>query len=123
MKKIYKTIKEQLNRVAEKKGVLYPGKPNIVVYGAGKNGIKVCSMLVKSRSFNIVAWADINYMTKALYHVCSINEALERDYDYIVVTIKNERVSESARDVLISCGADEKKIVTADIFMRQFYEK
>ena len=123
MKNIQKSLQDQLNQAAENKSVLYPEKPNIVVCGAGKNGIKVCSMLVKSRNYNIVAWADINYMTKELYHVCSINEALKQYYDYIVITIKNKYVSESARDVLISCGADEKKIVTADEFMRQFYAK
>ena len=123
MKNIQKSLQDQLSQAAEKKDVLYPGKPNIVVYGAGKNGIKVCSMLVKSHSYNIVAWADIDYKSKEIYNVCSIDEALEREYDYIVITIKNENVSESARDMLISCGADEKKIVTADIFMRQFYAK
>lgn len=123
MENIKESIKKHFIDASQKKGKLYPGKPNVVVYGAGKNGIKVCGMIVKSRCYNIVAWADINYKTKELYHVCSINEALEKDYDYIVISIKNEYASESARDVLISCGADEKKIVTADIFMRQFYAK
>ena len=59
-----------------------------------------------------MAWADVNYekYEEQSIPVISINEAIGREYDYIVIAIKNGMAIKSAKCILKELSVEESKI-------------
>ena len=84
----------------------------IIIYGAGTAGKRIFNELNKKEDILIVAWADVNYekYEEQSVPVISINEAIGREYDYIVIAIKNGMAIKSAKCILKELSVEESKI-------------
>lgn len=84
----------------------------IVLYGAGMVGKQIFSQLEKK--CKIVKWIDENKKGQLLYDVelSSIDSIKEcKQFDYIVVAIKNDRLSRDIKANLMRHGIESDKIV------------
>lgn len=89
----------------------------VVIYGAGKIGKKIFDELNNSNDTFISAWTDIDferYRNQGLPTI-SINEAMSRQYDYIIIAIRNSIAIKSAKCILKELGVDESKIRYIDL--------
>lgn len=98
-----------------KNGILYPyGVDNgkkLLVYGGGKFGQRFRTFLQKYPEFNVVAYAD-----KAnIEGYVSVNEALKKNYDIIIIAIALASSAKSAVQDLIKLGVDNNKIRRIDV--------
>ena len=90
----------------------------VVIYGAGKIGKKIFDELNNSNDTFISAWTDIDferYRNQGLPTI-SINEAMSRQYDYIIIAIRNSIAIKSAKCILKELGVDESKIRYIDLY-------
>ena len=89
-----------------------PEAQRVIIYGAGIVGKRMFCELNKSQETLISAWTDINYiecMKKGL-PVISVNEAIKKEFDYILIAIKNRVAVQSATCILTQLGVDESAI-------------
>lgn len=110
----YKNIKTQkLRRVSKKR---------VILYAAGKIGQDLYRELQATCGIKIAGWTDINYekYRKQGYPVESLKEVLRRKYDILVIAIKNNKKSETAKKLLIEAGIEPKYIVGLEEFYMNF---
>lgn len=84
-----------------------------IIYGAGRVGRRLYNAWQQRAQVDIVAWTDINHekcMEEGL-PVVSIHEALQQNYDYIVLAIKNNMAKKSAKCILGQLGIDESVMI------------
>lgn len=98
-----------------KNGILYPygvaKDKKILVYGGGKFGQRLKTFLQKYPEFNVVAYTD-----KAnIEGYVSVEEALKKDYDVIIIAIALASSAKSAVQDLIDFGVKKEKIKTIDV--------
>lgn len=89
-----------------------PSAQRVIIYGAGTVGKRMFFELNNSQETLISAWTDINHiecMKKGL-PVISVNEAVKREYDYILIAIKNRVSVKSAKCILTQLGVKESEI-------------
>ena len=84
----------------------------IIIYGAGKLGIKVFRAVECSDDYAFVAWTDTNYKSKKNDLIISPKEALKKPHDLLVIAIGNKKWKELIFDLLREAG--EKEIKFAD---------
>lgn len=87
----------------------------IAVYGAGHNGRRFVDCVEKSA--DIVIWVDKNYPKRQYYHgyrVYAPKDLFLEEYEYIVITIKNPKVSEEIMLWLQENKVDRKCILCAN---------
>lgn len=85
----------------------------IVIYGAGKSGIKAYNYAEKRMKNNIYAWVDKNYEYLSREISYNIKNPKEIDYcnvDKVVITALKSDAVLSIKDNLEKMGVDEKKI-------------
>lgn len=95
---------------------IYGGVNNnekIVIYGAGKSGIRAYEYIFKILKDNIVAWVDKNY--KYLSKEIDENIKNPRDVDYnevdkVIITVLKADAVDSIKQELKDMGVDESKI-------------
>lgn len=87
---------------------------NIVLYGAGNIGKKYAKRIIELKLCNIVAWVDRNYknITETLIPVNGIERIFEVEFDHIIITIANRKISANVRDMLVGKGIPAEKIVS-----------
>ena len=88
------------------------GLGNVIIYGAGKQGKKIFNRFNNDDKYIISAWVDIDYINyrKQGLPVISIKEGICKEYDYVVIAIKNQVAIKSAECVLAQLGVDKAKI-------------
>lgn len=78
----------------------------ILLYGAGKFGRRLYEILLNDKQFEVVGWTD-----KVLNDKCiNISDALQLEYDVIVIAIAMADVAEKAILDLIDLGVSRNKI-------------
>lgn len=88
-------------------------KEKIVIYGAGKSGIKAYAYIVKHFKDNIIAWVDKNYEFLSKEFGVNIQNPQDVDYniaDKVIITVLKADAVMSIKKELIEIGVDESKI-------------
>lgn len=85
----------------------------ILLYGAGGFGVEVYKYVRKSRCCKVVGWTDRAYSAqdKKKLPLESPKIIYQRSYDYILITILNERTAELIKEKLLKNGVPLKKIL------------
>ncbi len=91
-----------------------PKGSRIVLYAAGKCGRFLFSELISSGEYDLVAWTDAKAENYG-YPVISINEALDKAYDFVLVGVESSAVFKDIRQTLVKMGVDAKRIVQGDL--------
>lgn len=84
---------------------------NIVLYGAGNVGKEFYEELMKTGYCANVLWVDKNAEYICDSRVKPINIIFENDYDYYVIAIDNDRITEQVSKMLVLNGVDQSKII------------
>ena len=93
-------------------------KTHILLYAAGKCGKELYPKLKHSLRFKLVGWTDVNYekMASLGLNLIPASEIFRTPFDILLIAIKNNAESESARNLLVSLGIDKEKILTFQEF-------
>ncbi len=89
-----------------------PKGSRIVLYGAGKIGKQFYEQLMALRYFASVMWVDQDYKIKQ--NVENPKAAKPKDFDYIVIAIKDCVTSNLIKTQLVSSGWNSAKIILPD---------
>lgn len=114
----WKQYKRQGEKVKRRK------LPKIILYGAGDNGKKLFHQISLYDSGSIVAWVDIRkdiYVGKG-YPVKSVKNIFLKEYDYLVLTMRNHEIRDSLRHMLQQAGIRGDKILTIDQYTKYVLE-
>lgn len=90
-----------------------PYGSNLILYGAGKLGEKYFQHLKAKGSYHFVGFVDFEWERNrnAEYEIFSPEKLSDMNYDYIVITIKNQEFAKSVKDRLIKIGIPSEKIL------------
>lgn len=90
-----------------------PQDSKIILYGAGKVGYSFWKSIRCEDYVKFVAWTDKNYLLlqKRGLPVESIESAIFKEFDYVVIAIENEIVVQEVRDILLNHGIKQEKII------------
>lgn len=85
----------------------------IILYGAGKVGQSYKALIEKMRICEIALWVDSNHSAykEAGKRVSSIEEINDIEFDYVVIAVNSEEVSESIRNNLENLKIPGDKIL------------
>lgn len=85
----------------------------VIIYGAGKAGKRIFNDYNNDEKYDIIAWTDINYeeYAKQGLPVSSINDAIKKKYDYIVIAMVNKIAISSAKCILKELDVPDEKII------------
>lgn len=86
----------------------------IALYGCGNNATPCYKQLIKSGYCSLAFVVDRDYTDKSLegQKARPISQLDEMEYDYVLITIFDADISEQVKNILISRGIAEEKIVT-----------
>ena len=87
-----------------------PAGSRILLYGAGKRGKELFCDLIRNTAYKILGWTDQKYKEIG-YPVLSIEEALQMDYDNILISIESPVIAEKIKTDLIKRGVSQDQIV------------
>lgn len=84
----------------------------VILYGAGAFGTSLYYTYEQIVDYSIVGWCDGMYekIQKMGYPVISPEEALEKEFDYIIIAVLNEETKNQIERSLIMKGIEEEKI-------------
>lgn len=85
----------------------------IVIYGAGKSGVKAYTYIYSHMKENIVAWVDKNYeyLSKEINAVIKNPKEINyKNVDKVIITVLKADAVKSIKMDLIDMGVDECKI-------------
>lgn len=93
---------------------LVPTGSRIILYGAGNVGKAYWKCLQQADGIDVTAWVDKN--SKNLtdydsYEIASIDEALKKEYDYIVIAILDEQIKDEIITELCKKGVSAEQII------------
>ncbi len=87
-------------------------KDKIILYGAGQCGINIEHYVRNVKGNNLIAWVDKNSSTlNKFYDVSSPDIILEKEYDYIIITVMSEKAVTSIKKDLNNMGVPSEKIL------------
>lgn len=89
----------------------------IILYGAGLVGQQIYSQLVE-KNCHVVKWIDENKKGQYIddIELSSVDSITECEiYDFVIVAIKNEKLSMDIKENLIGYGIDKEKIICPTI--------
>ena len=87
---------------------------NIIIYGCGKNGEKCYEQLIESGYCKLSLCVDL-YKSGSYLKENKIEnpvEIINKNFDYVFITILDEKVAETSRQMLVDLGVSEGKILT-----------
>ena len=89
-----------------------PEKSKIVLYGAGNVGRSYWKCLQGEEYAEVVGWVDENFIELQEFGlpIESLEDALNKNYDLIVIAINNEKVAEEVKNMLLSHDVNKEKI-------------
>lgn len=83
----------------------------VVIYAAGEVGHAFYEYIKQTKKYKMVLWVDKNHEKISRSEVKAIKELFSVEYDYIYISILNEKVAKEIVTELINCGVEEKKLV------------
>ncbi len=89
---------------------MVPQGSKVILYGAGVVGTSYYRCLESGKYAELVSWVDTNYAHLGEF-VESPDMIVQKEFDYLVISVVEESVAESIRKQLLSMGVDEKKIL------------
>ena len=91
---------------------IYAGKRKIIVYGAGKHGIKIIDKILQSKNHELVGVIDKNLVTQEVrgYIIQSPDDIKEKEFDLIIIAIVDKGISREVYNLMIQLGIPEEKI-------------
>lgn len=84
----------------------------VIIYGAGTIGKRLHRHLLFHKNFKIIAWTDLNYEVYAYMNVVPLQEALIRNYDYVIVALANRNSYQDVNRILQKVGVPKEKIIS-----------
>ena len=87
-----------------------PMNSKIVLYGAGEVGNLFYKQLVHSDYCDVVCWCDRNYELLS-ENIENPNRIYEKDYNYIIIAIANQKIASEIVNDLTEKGIQPKKII------------
>lgn len=101
-----KDTEKRLRRITHKIGALQ----RIVIYGAGEYGKKLFVKILEYKAQQVVAWVDQD--AENIGFPVQHPETLERlSYDFLIITVKDNRIYHEIRNALLTCGVENYKII------------
>lgn len=94
----------------EKLADMTKDKTNIAIYGAGCRGRVVFNEIFSSGLYNIQTWVDRNYGMLG-FPVESPEVLKEKEFDYVIVAIEDQKIFDAVKAYLLSIGILEEKIL------------
>lgn len=84
----------------------------VILYGAGAFGNSLYYAYRQSGIFSIIDWCDRDYEDKQAmgYPVVSAKEALQKEFDYILIAVLSKKAKEQIQSELLSYGIESKRI-------------
>lgn len=89
----------------------------VVVYGAGIFGRQVVQVLTERKEYPLVMWVDqnVNKAPCGEWKVREVGEALNTEYDYIIVAVLFWKVAMEIKKNLVEMGVSAEKIALMDV--------
>lgn len=86
----------------------------IIIYSAGAYGMHVYKQFSENENYEIVAWGDPDYekYIGSQFPVISLQEALKKDYDYLIVASIEQKFIIETVEILKKNNVKKTKIVT-----------
>lgn len=90
-----------------------PRDSKIILYGAGDVGQAYYYQINKTQYCDISAWTDKRYLEwqEWGFSVCSVFEALQKEYDYVVIAVSESVMAREICRILIKSGVEQEKII------------
>ena len=87
---------------------------SLIIYGAGAYGIHVYRQFCNNNKYELVAWADSDYeqYDKCEYQVISLESALKKPFDYVVIASVDEKYIKESEDILKQFKVEKNKILS-----------
>ena len=85
-----------------------PQGSRVVIYGAGKNGIKWMEKLKSSKYCKVIGWVD-KYVTNE--EVKSMDALRKMVFDYVLVSVKNSKLQKEILKELEDRGIEREKLL------------
>lgn len=83
----------------------------IILYGAGEVGNSYYSQFLKNGTCKVVAWVDKKYNSCEDNLHRGIGTALELEYDYIIIAVKDKIIAQEIEFDLLKMRVDKDKII------------
>lgn len=90
-----------------------PKGSSIILYCAGKRGAQIHRDFADDNDYRFVAWVDSKYESYG-DEITAPTQALNMQYDRILIAIESEAIFESIRESLIKLGADADNIIWSE---------
>ena len=86
----------------------------VIIYSAGAYGIHVYKQFSRCPKFEVVSWTDPDFAQyeKSDYKVVSLDDALRRSYDFIIIASVDRVYIEETEEILGKHNVDVEKIVS-----------
>lgn len=86
----------------------------IALYGCGNNGLMCYKQLIGSGFCRLSVWVDRNCVDKILdgEEIKPVSELAAVVFDYVLITIIDDSISEQVRNSLLGIGIEKSKIIT-----------
>lgn len=90
-----------------------PKGSKVILYGAGDVGCSYWKCIRQGEYAELVAWVDRRHaeLQEAGLPVESLDRALCKEYDYIVIAVQGKELAEKIRSFLVEQGVMEEKII------------
>lgn len=88
----------------------------VFVYGAGGFGKVIYNAVKNNDRLHLLGWTDKNYSyyKEFGYDIDEYDKLMNTNFDYILISILNEKVADEVRKELISMGVSEEKILSVN---------
>lgn len=95
---------------------IIPRSSKLVIYGAGKAGKEFVRLLLRDHYAKVTAWVDQNFERELYsYQIENPESIKDKEYDYILIALTDEKKVYEVRDYLHSIGIEDKKILWKEI--------
>ena len=96
----------------------------VIIYGFGIYGQELYHRLFGASNVVVTGVVDANYKkyNKDLVQVDSLERLKTSDYDYVVISLLNKRVSGEIKELLVSAGVPESVVFQRDDFIKKYIE-
>ena len=94
---------------------IYAGKRKIIVYGAGRHGVKIIDRVLRSKNHELIGVVDKNLVTKEVrgYTIQSLDSIKNEEFDLIIIAIVDKLISKEVYNLMVQLGIPEEKIKIA----------
>lgn len=86
----------------------------IIIYSAGAYGIHVYRQFKESKKFEVLAWVDPDFeqYDGSNYNVVSLDNALKKTFDYIIIASLDKNFVDKTNDLFIKSNIPSFKIIS-----------